>query len=187
MVGCATSNQVPPSYTLLETQSAIPLYGVNSVNAPKDYKIISQVSMTGPAGPYQEEFVYEPQSKHPRFGYSIRAKAILAGANAVVNVRKKIMEIPVEDEFGKRRQRVIVTSGDAVFDPSSKKRFITPKLIELFNRKTGWAGSRDELGNMIGWRFFLTPNGDVVCERGAVGWKAERILIRSDQLKSYAN
>lgn len=174
LIGCATPNQ--RQSTELRSYTSIQIYGVNSSYPTEDVKFISKVSVSSPMdkGSFSHPnygVKFSPLDYSNPIGEKIRKKALMLGANSVINVKLEETEQIFEDNFGKRRQRVFVASGDAVFDPKLKVEFLSPRFVDFFCRKVlriPKMEGRDDLVYLTSWTFFRFENEDILCDRGEI-------------------
>jgi len=176
MIGCATSNQVHRQSTELKNYLSIQVYGVNSSYSPEDVKFISKISVSSPEnkGSFSNPnygVKFSPLDYSNPIGEKIRKKALMLGANSVINAKMQVTEQIVQDDFGERSQRVVEASGDAVFDPRLKVEFISPRFVDFFCRKIlriPKMEGRDDQVYLTSWTFFRFENGDILCDRGKI-------------------
>jgi len=168
----------------LHSYHTIPIYGINSTIAPLDYRYIGPISIShkGSVGINADD--------------ELRKRALLLGGNTVVKVKKSIESKSSVDQFG-RINPIQTTSGHAVFDPKGKKSFVTKELVEFFNQEIlgiPKMKGRDQFNSLESWQFFITSQGDILCEKeeavaGQSIWQIEtkkkQLLIKREDLESF--
>ena len=156
-IGCASRGN---DVEILKSES-IRVYGINDPSPITNFRRLGKVSSVSFSASQGE---HGDIQKHD---LELRKKALLLGANAVINVSKKLDNQIESNQFGEIMKKVVRTTGDAVINLDDGRQFLTPRQIRYFNEKILGltpASNRDIVQNLGYWRFFKKSDGTCYCK-----------------------